>query len=601
MTQRPFAILLATLTIALPAQASMMDSWQDVQVSLSSGDTVGAEEAIRTLQDEAAELDVRRMTAFAAALVAWAEANPGADGEMILELARALDPEYPSTYFLEARWEWDGGKYMDSARNFVSGWIALFRYEPTHRDINAWLILWIISAVAVTCVAMIVIVTLRHLRGLVYDARSVGGRLFRPANAWVLAIVVVLLPIFAGLGPVWLVAYLFVMSWVYLKQPLRICAFVACLMLALLGPMLAWVQHDALKSLEFIDRVGTMLDERQIDFSTFGEYADLESDLDDIGSYHLIYGELLRMHGEPSMAKIQFQKAALLEPDQARPLLFVANLAMEEGNTQRAIQLYNLVLEKDQRNPFAYQNLSLAFDLSRRYLEGDAARATAREILGGSSADLGLRGLDPRIRYPRLTSNDVADLVSDMSPDQRINAGRGSFPTESIKQGLSAISLVFAVGAFAGLGILLFRVRSFGPARECTKCGKLYRLEAGFGESSVYCSQCVSVFQKRDVVSIEQQTAKMDQIKRWEMWTGFLRRVAGILVPGSHNLLGDKVIRGVLVGFLAWFCLTGALAWVPLFLPQIEPLMPLSFIQAGLISLFAIIVLRSGVSAWNRR
>ena len=159
----------------------------------------------------------------------------------------------------------------------------------------------------------------------------------------------------------------------------------------------------------------------------------------------------------------------------------------------------------------------------------------------------------------------------------------------------------FVIGAFSGLGILFLRVRFFGPARECTKCGKLYRLEAGFGESSVYCSQCVSVFQKRDDVSIEQQTAKLGQIKRWERWTGFLRRVSGFLVPGSHNFLRDRVIRGVVVGFVAWFCLTGALAWVPLFLHQIEPLMPLSIVQIGLLSVFAMIVLHSGVSAWNRR
>jgi tetratricopeptide (TPR) repeat protein len=427
MTQRLIPVLLAIVIVAIPAKATVMDSWQDVQSDLSSGDTGGAGEAIRTLQDEAAELDVRRMTPFAAALVAWAEANPGPDGEMMLEAARDLDPEYPSSYILEARWGWDDGNYMDAVRNYVSGWIALFRYEPTRRDIDAWLILWVISAVAVTLLVMIVVVILRHLRGMVYDARSLGGRLFRPANAWVLAVVVVLLPLFAGLGPVWLAVYLFAMSWVYLKQPLRICAFAACLILALLGPMLAWVQHDALKSLEFIDRVGTMLDERQIDFSTLGEYSGLESELDDVGSYHLIFGELLRMHGEPSMAKIQFQKATLLDPDQTRPLLFVANLAMEEGNTKRAIQLYNLVLEKDQRNAYAYQNLSLAFDLSRRFQEGDAARASAREIAGRSSADLGLRGLDPRIRYPRLTSGDVADLVSDMSPDQRLSAGRVGF------------------------------------------------------------------------------------------------------------------------------------------------------------------------------
>jgi hypothetical protein len=561
----------------------------------------GAEEAIRNLQDMAAELEVRRMTAFSAALVTWAEANPGAEGEVILEAAQQMDPEYPSGYFLKARWDWENSAYLDAAREYVSGWFALFHFEPTRRDINAWLTLWVVSSVAVTFLAMIVIITLRYLRSLIFDARSLGGRLLRAANAWVLAIVIVVLPLFAGLGPVWLAVYLFVMSWVYLKRALRIWAFTACLVLALIEPTLAWIQHDSLKDLEFVDRVGTMLDERQVNFSTLGEYADLEQEMDDLGMYHLIFGELLRLHGEPSIAKIQFQKATLLDPDQSRPLVFVANLAMEEGNTKRAIQLYNLALDKDRQNAFVYQNLSLAFDLSRRFQEGDAARATARGIAGRGSADLGLRGLDPRIRYPMLTSQDVAELVSDMSPDQRLSAGHVAFSIDPLKKALSAISLVFAVGAVFGLGILIFRLRFFGPARECTKCGKVYRLEAGFGESAVHCSQCVSVFQKRDVVSIEQQTVKLDQIRRWDRWTGVVRRVSAVLVPGSHNFLGDHVIRGVLVGFFAWFCLTGALAWVPLFLRQIEPLMALFIIELGLLSLFVIIVLRSGWSGWNRR
>jgi len=187
-----------TLIVAIPAQASLMETWQDVQAYLSSGDTVGAEEAIRTLQEEAAELEVRRMTAFAAALVTWAEANPGADGEVILDAARQLDPEYPSSYFLEARWRWSSDAYMDAIREYLAGWIAVYRYEPTRRDVGAWLILWVVFAVAFTFLAMIAVVTLRYLRSLVYDARSLGGRLFRTANAWVLTFVVLLLPLLAG-------------------------------------------------------------------------------------------------------------------------------------------------------------------------------------------------------------------------------------------------------------------------------------------------------------------------------------------------------------------------------------------------------------------
>jgi hypothetical protein len=165
----------------------------------------------------------------------------------------------------------------------------------------------------------------------------------------------------------------------------------------------------------------------------------------------------------------------------------------------------------------------------------------------------------------------------------------------------SRISLVFLVGAFLGLAALLVRLRIYPPAKECSKCGKVYRLESGFGESTVHCSQCVSVFMKREVVSIEQQTAKMDQIRRWEGWSSLVRRLVGFLVPGSHSMLDGNVIRGLLTGFLAWFFLVGALVVVPLFVPRIEPLAEIHSVQTGFLVVFGLIVLRSGVSAWSRR
>ncbi len=239
---------------------------------------------------------------------------------------------------------------------------------------------------------------------MVFDARDLGGKVFRPANAWVFAFVLLLLPVFAALGPVWLAVYLFVLSWPYLSQLLRIWAFVACLVLAMVGPTFAWIQNDILQSRPLMDRVGTMLDERQSDFATLREFSELAGELEEVSGYHLILGELLRMHGEPGMARIEFQKATLLDPESSRPLVFVANLALEEGNTKRSIQLFNQALELDGQNAFAYHNLSLAFDLSRRFQEGDAARARAREIAGREVAEDGLRGLDPRVRYPRLGS-----------------------------------------------------------------------------------------------------------------------------------------------------------------------------------------------------
>jgi tetratricopeptide (TPR) repeat protein len=599
--RRSVLTLLFVLAASTAAHASLTDTWQEVQAGLATGDAARAEQALQVLQEEAAELEVDRMPAFAQALVTWAEVNPGANGGMALRKALELDPQYPSAHFLRARWSWQAGAYSEAARQNLRGWIALLQYEPSRRGLVGWLLLWTVTTVGFAFVAMIAVITLRYLRDFAFDAHYLSRKLFRPANAWVMTFVVILLPLFAGLGPVWLAAYLFIMSWVYMGQALRIWAFVACLALAFISPTLAWVQHQKLRSPQLPTRVGTILDERQLDFSTLAEFAHLEGELEESAAYHLLLGELYRMHGEPLTAIVEFQKSTLLDQEQSRSLVFVGNLTMEKGDTQRAIQLYSSALKINDREAFAYQNLSLAFDLNRRFQEGDSARSRAREIGGRDVAEQGLRGLDPRIRYPRLSSADVESFVGELSPDQRMTVGIFSSSTEPLQQFFSAVSRVFLVAAVAGLVMLFVRLRWFSAAKECTKCGKVYRLETGFGESTVYCSQCVSVFLKRDVVSIEQQSSKLGHIKRWERLTVVFQHLVGFVVPGSQHFLGGSVSRGVVIGFFAWFFLLGSVVWVPLGLPRIDPLIATGKIQIGLFVLYLLIALRSGIAAWNRR
>jgi tetratricopeptide (TPR) repeat protein/TM2 domain-containing membrane protein YozV len=343
-----------------------------------------------------------------------------------------------------------------------------------------------------------------------------------------------------------------------------------------------------------------MLDDRQLDFSTLREMSHLTDELDEVALYHLIYGELLRTHGEPTRAKLEFQKATLVDDAMTRPLIFIGNLELEEGNSQRAIQLLNQALEIDDRNAFAYHNLSLAFDLNRRFQEGDAARAKARDIVGRESAENGLRGQDPRIRYPWIRSQDLRQMLDDADPEKRLGLEPARLSLDPIRELGSRLSLIFVFGAVLGVAVLSIRLRTMPPARECSKCGKLYNLTQGFGESSMYCSQCVSVFQKRDVVSIEQQTAKLNQIRRWERWSALVRRLGAVLLPGSHLLLGGRVVRGLAAGFLAAFCLTGAFVWVPLFFERIEPLAVGQTVTTLLLVLFGLVALRSGVAGWSR-
>ncbi len=593
--------MVLAMAIAPVVGANLLNTWQEVQESLAAGDVDAAERSIQILQDQATELEVWRMPAFAAALVFWAESNPGAPGEAMVRAARQLDPDCPSSYFLEARWHRGRGATMDAIKSYAAGWKALFLFEPTRRVVTAMFILWTTFSVTITFLIMMVAVTLRHLRGMAHDARELGGVLFRPANAWVFTFVVLLLPLFAGLGPLWLLVYLFCSSWIYLGIRLRVWAVIACLTLIFLVPVLSWVQNRLLQTPTLADRVSVMLDERAIDYSTLRDVVDLEPTLAEIYSYHVILGELFRMHGEPGLAKIQFQKASAADPRDVRALVIVANLALEDGDAQRAVQLLNSALEIDAQNAYVYHNLSLALDLNRRFEEGDVARNRAREFKGSSSAENGLRGLDPRIRFPRLGSVDVAQLATVLDVQEGPAGAEEPPPMHQPQHLLAPLSLIFAIGIVFGAGMLVVRHRSFEAGKECSKCGKVYRLETGFGESSVICPQCVSVFHKRDVVSIEQQTTKLRSIRSWERLTMLGRRLGGLLFPGSPYYLSDRLFRGVLFSFVTWFLLTGALVWIPRFLPMIEPLADFKQIQIGMTVLAGLMVLRSATMAWDGR
>ncbi|MGD8441417.1 MAG: hypothetical protein PVG53_12850, partial [Holophagae bacterium] len=245
------------------------------------------------------------------------------------------------------------------------------------------------------------------------------------------------------------------------------------------------------------------------------------------------------------------------------------------------------------RTVLAYHNLSSAYDLIRRFQQGDLARARARELAGGRSAALGVRGRDPRVRYPKLTADDVDAFEDSLSQEARLQLGYGASPLEAFRQLLSPFSVMFWLAALVGVVLLFVRSRSFPEAKECTKCGKVYRLENEPGESPVYCRQCVSVFLQRDLVPIDQQTTKLAQVRRWNRWSNGVRRVVSAVAPGEAMIIGDRVALGLVLAVVAWVGIAGLVVWVPRFLTSIEPTLQVQ----PVIWLLSLVVL--GCWAWS--
>jgi tetratricopeptide (TPR) repeat protein len=597
---RWISVLVFSLLAVTPVSASVDEAWLEVQEVLSAPGGRSLQEPVDDLINEAKEIDLRRMTPYAAALVSWSHANPDADAS-ILETAITIDPELPASYFLLSRRGWQQRSYGRSARFFFKGWLASFQYEVTRRHLLMSLAAWLIIGTAVASLVGLVVMMLRTVRRSNFDAMTLGSMVFDRGNAVVFGLVLILLPLFAGLGPVWLLVYLFVVGWVYLDHSQQIIAVAICLVLASV-PMVAdsW-QRALLREPPVTDRVAVMLDERQLNPSALREFLSLKDSFDGDTSYHLIRGELLRMHSAVESAKIEFQTAAVEPLGDARPFVFLGNMALEDGNVQLAIQYYDAAIDTDSRTALAYHNLSSAYDLNRRFQQGDAARARARELAGGRSASLGVRGRDPRVRYPSVTSDDVDEFVSGLLPEERLYVGFSASSWRSVRQLLDPMSMVFWVCGIFGLGLLSIRSRWFPPAKECTKCGKTYRLDDEPGESPVYCRQCVSVFLQRDLVPIDQQTAKLAQVRRWDRWTTVLRRLTSAIAPGSYQLVQDQVAFGVILGLVAWTSLIGVVVWVPRFLEVIEPTMPVQPVVVILAIVFFAAWLRSVIGSWQRR
>lgn len=598
--RRVGGLVVCLVLATAPVGASVDEAWLEVQEVLSAPEGRSLQEPIDDLIQAAQEIDVRRMTPYAEALVAWSETHPDEAGP-VLESAIAIDPELPSSYFLLARRSWHDKARLHSLGLYLRGWLASLEFEVTRRHILMSVGLWLIMGTAAAAFVALVVMTLRTVRRSAHDALTVGSMVFEKANAVVFGLVLLLLPIFAGLGPAWLLVYLFVIGWIYLDQSQRVAAGLITVVLALVPLVADGWQRALVDPPPVTQRVGVMLDERQLDPATLREFLAVEETFDADSRYHLILGELLRMHSALESAKLEFQAAAVEPHGDARPFVFLGNMELEDGNAPLAIQFYDAAIETDPETALAFHNLSSAYDLNRRFQQGDAARARARELAGGRSAALGVRGRDPRVRYPIVSSDDVRSFVGGLTAEQRLLVGLGPSHWRSLRQLLDPLSMVFWIGGLVGVAVLAIRLRWFQGARECTRCGKVYRLDDEPGESAVYCRQCVSVFLQRDLVPIDQQTAKLAQVRRWDRWSTVLRRLVSAVAPGGYQLVRDHVALGLVVGLVAWTAAAGLAVWVPRFLSVIEPTMPLQPVMVGLGVVLAAAWLQSVVASWQRR
>ncbi len=591
-------VLILSIGVCSVDANPLFDAWGHVQNALAVDHEQNLEVGLQRLLIAKKELGLNRVTPFAQALTEASIGRPGPVGDLLLESAKRLDPLLPGPRFMMGRRAWESGDRVKGLGEFANGAVNMMRLRSVRRAVISSCIPWILITLGLAVVAAIVVQVVVFFRLIAADAYILGLGLFSRINALIFAAVVVTLPLFAGLGPVWVLIYLFSLVWIYMASFQRIVAVISLVVIAVIVPLLGLWQNVCLVPAKLQDRVVEALSERKADFVTLREFIDLEMEFEGSAAYHIVAGELLRLHGDRELGRLEFEKATIVSSNSVLPRLFLGAYALDDRDPWRALELLSKVVEMDPNGALGHYNLAIALDLTRRFDEGDAERRRARELAKRPLENLGVPGQEDRVLFPLIGSGIVEGLADTATPgarfalDNRVQ-GRLLFGAEAF----SPLSLAALVGIVVGAGMLFVRRRWYGPALECGKCGRVFRPE----DKSSYCEQCVSVFLKRNAVSIEQQTAKAAQVRRWELLSGLVARVLGVAIPGGRQIVGGSVVSGILLTFIVWLPLLGAGVWLPLFLRMIEPSLPLRGLQLGLLFAGCAGWIVAALSAWNRR
>jgi hypothetical protein len=207
--------------------------------------------------------------------------------------------------------------------------------------------------------------------------------------------------------------------------------------------------------------------------------------------------------------------------------------------------------------------------------------ATARQA-GDRRLQALTRGREHDIILPGFSRDEALKMLRRKDPLLLLNRGLSSPPLlrERTLEHPLAIGCVMALI----LAVLhrLVRQRSGGFAAACLKCGRAFCRRCKLShESQSYCTQCINIFLKKDMVGIEAQLAKRQQLARRLFWLRLERRVSDLLLPGAGVSFGGRPMLGGALVLLALVSSMLVLLWLPAFITpalMATPLWPLRFL-----------------------
>jgi|GEM_PF-491005 len=558
-------------------QIAPKDLWPQVTAAVDAGDFKSADKTLNDLIEEGKALGIRRYPLYAqsaASLARQLSSGTSTNKEAapwLMKAATRLDPKSPSVAFTGADIAVLQGNWGGAVNSLVTGFHNILIDHPA--DLLARADLWMILCATIFCAAAVLALVLffRYGRPATHDFRELLDNRLGAGAASVVGYALLFLPVFLWLGPMWLILYWFLIFFGYAEPAERVVIGSVLVLLALTPIALSWSAYSVVASDSAAVRSAQSAIDKAYHPESLRRTRELAELLPEESRLQLLLGNLEIQDGNEQQASVNYRRAIELNDRLAGAQLNVGNLHFFHNDFQAAISQYDKAAQLDPSLAIAHYNHSLASGEIYKYEE------QGRELEEAKKRDRGLVDrliADPTPQKVVMYDLPLRDALRITDTVAKRQTAKELFGNYAFFDALSTIVNTLTVGSLLALvgGILLaVRRKANGFAGTCMKCGRTfcYRCKSS-RESSVYCTQCIHIYLKRDGVSLDTKRAKLEEVQDYQGSRVRVKKLLSTFFPGSGQAYDGATAKG-LAALLLFFLFVSIAVLVGRLAPVASP------------------------------
>jgi hypothetical protein len=542
-------------------------AWLHVTEALQSQDQALAHDRTDELVQVGRRLGLRRLTSYASALVIRASNEPPETRLSLLAQAAQLDPGSAEVQLALAEAEFHAGAPLAALAATVRGAVALVSDPRLANLVGPSALLALLPALLAAFGIWAFLSMRRTFARLWHDLNESGSLLRLGNNAPVFAAIVLGLPLLVAGGPVWLMLWIFALCWAYFSPLQKITGAIALIVVAATPTLMESAFNRLAHRPNAVVRATEALSERRYDPAALQELDSLSAELGSDPEFYLLQGDCYREYGLLDAAAWSYREGLRLKPGGGLLSLALGTVDYMQGDYNAALQAFDTARVAGVDPVVANYDLSLTLAQTYHFRESEAAMAEARRVDAARLRSMTDRRDQQQLIIPRFTMAQAAAMLARRDPVSLLN--RGILPPPLVRERtlLHPLAIAAIVTLIIALGHFLVRERTSGLAGACIKCGRAFCRRCKLSrESQTYCTQCINIFLRKDMVAVDAQVAKRRQVIRYQRWLGLERRVADTLLPGSGLSVEGRPLLGFFLLTVAALCAATCLWWLPSFL-----------------------------------